>query len=284
MSRRYATDYAGARGRLDLRDLSALPGSSWQVQPKIDGMFVHLHTNDDGRIWRVTSRTGRVVDERIHRLTGERVGARWSVLCGELEAHTEAGRLAAESRPGGLPRVHLFDALEVCARSLRGEPYRARRYALCEMHYGLQDGDDGNAFAVDRMGQAYDRRNGRWCPRLESGWRRAPVVPQAPVSEAERLWDEYVSPGGEGLVVVAMDAPAGARQAKLKIKPRDTLDCVVVDADSKRAVLRSFGREFAVGCGNRTLRPGQVWSVAHEGYYADGTPRFARLSAPRVDL
>lgn len=283
MSRKSAPDYAGARGPASLADARGRDPRRYQIQRKIDGVYARLELDERGCVARVLSRAGRPISERLHRFTSERIGAPDSVLCGELEAHTEAGRLAAARNPSGLPRVWLFDALEVGGTDLRAQPYRVRRDALLRAHYALHDHDTGLAYRVDKMGQAYDPTSGRWCHHREQGWRRAPVVDQLPPSQAGALWDDYVGSGGEGLVLVALDAPLGGRGAKRKIKPHDALSSVVVHVDDRRAICRSFGREFAVKS-QPYMRAGLPVDVAHSGWYADGTPRFARAARIRPDL
>lgn len=280
-------DYAGASGKLALPDLPRLDARRWQVQRKIDGCYAVVCCDGDGRVAEVLSRTGKPYSDRVHRLTGELVGAPWSMLVGELEAHTDAGKLAAERNAGGLPRVHLFDAIQVANVRIAERPYSERRDALRRMHAILQEADPGRDWERGTDRRAHDRRTGRWCHERLRGWQRAPVLEQYPLRHARQLWDDYVErENGEGLVVVRQDAPLGLRGSKRKIKVTDTLDVVVIEPGERRATVHWLAADllFTVGTGGRELQCGEVWEVAHNGFYRDGCPRFGRLLRERSDL
>lgn len=291
--------YTGARGRLSLAHLERLPPTRYAVQPKVDGMYVHVHTDRAGRVHALTSRTGRAVDAAaVQDLIGCRVSAPHSILAGELEAHTEAGILARERR--GYALVHVHDLLQLDGRSLAAEPYCARRDALWRVQ---------SALVCEDLDQPTERdAAGRWQRQTPRGWRRCPIVPQVPASRWQELWQGYVErEGGEGLVVVALDAPAGRRGSKRKIKQATTIECVCVAVDERRATLvwTAAGAAYHVehselqrrdrtavrsaphvltGARSITFRVGAVYEVACDGFYASGLPRFARVMRERTDL
>jgi len=279
MARRRLRTYAGARTALDIAAARAL-GSSYVLQPKIDGAYAELHLDSSGCIERMFTSTGREYSAGVvGDLIGVRAGAPGAVLVGEFEAHTEAGIAAARTR--GWANVHLFDALRI-GHDLTSEPYRVRRSALHRMVVEAEMAGDDRP-DIDRRGVAHGD-DGRFARRIPRGWRRCPVVPQHPTSAAGDLWDRAMSGEIEGFVAVALDARVGARAAKRKVKPVDGLDCIVIAADTRTAVVRSFGRTFTVSSSSRILSPGQTVEVSHSGWYADGTPRFARLARVRGDL
>ena len=271
--------YVGANGRTTLSAGRKL-ARSWVVQPKLDGMYVELHTDRSGRIFEATSRTGKPVRTQ---LDGVRTGCSYAVLVGELEAHTEAGIRVAGCR--GYQCASVFDILQLSGRSLAELPYAERRDALYRARAVAQDATADQPWADDARGCAHDRR-GRYCQRIPMGWRRLPIVPQRPAQQLVDAWDEWVQyGGGEGVVLVNTRARAGARRAKLKIKPIHTIDAVVCDADEKAAVLIYAGHTFAVACSKLRLRIGDIVEVQHDGWYEQTvTPRNARVLRVRSDL
>lgn len=280
MARKNRDGYSGAVGRTFIADVLALDPKRYAVQPKIDGCYAELHLDGDGRIASVLSRTGRPYGPAIvGDLLGALVGAPRAVIAGELEAHTEEGNRVARRR--GYRQVHLFDALHDGTRSLAAEPYRARRDALWRMQSAVA----GPEFVTARWehGHRWRRVDGPYC-RGPRDWRIAPVVPQLQPQVADDLWDRVLADALEGLVVVALDAPLGRRGAKLKCKLTESLDCVVLSCDGRAAVVRTFGQVFTVPGYGLDLSPGAVVEVCHNGRYADGTPRFARVKRERRDL
>lgn len=281
MSRTRQTDYAGAVGRLSLRDLERLDRRRFAVQPKIDGQYVRVTLDDRGRIRHLISRTGRVL--AAGDLAGAFIGWPRSEVVGELESHTEAGTRWADSR--GWRAVHLFDAIRAGGEYLGRRPYSERYAALHRMRAEVEQLVRDRPWIDDARGDAHDLRSGRYCRRVPKGWRRAPIVPKHSLSDVDELWHDVERGELEGLVVCALDAPIGARRAKRKVKPTDTIDATVIDADARSAVLEFGGQIFAVGRGRHDLRSGQRVEVAHDGWYErDATPRFARIVRVRHDL
>ena len=263
MPRRNRPGYAGATSRVTLERAAQL-GSGWVVQPKIDGQYVEVETDDTGCVVVVCARSGRRVSGDRHQLVGERLFSGPAVLCGELEAHTERGIRAALARPGGRPRVHLFD--------MQGAGDYATRRA--RLYRGWVEADDAR------------RRDGR-CEdgQFRPAGVRSVVVEQRPVSAVREFYAAVCEAGGEGVVLVDTSAELEASRSKLKLKPVDSLDCPVVSVAGKRAKLRHpEGHVFTVGTGGHSPAPGELWEVAHEGTYASGPVRFPCLIRRRDDI
>lgn len=271
--------YAGALGRVTLAQAQRL-GEGYAVQPKIDGQYVELHLDGSGLVDRVISRGGREIKCD---LIGLRAGLPGSVLVGELEAHTERGRAAARRR--GWANCHLFDAIRAGARDVSTDPYRMRRdwlyrgWAACDCLTAPSD-----TYLTRSAGRLRARTTGRFLPPQSAERNRFPIVTQRPIGEASELYDSVLDAGGEGIVIVALDAPIGKRGAKRKCKPRDSIDAKVIARDARSAMMLWERGTFAVGIGQKDVAVGQIWEVTHEGYYATGEPRFARLTRLRSDL
>jgi hypothetical protein len=105
------------------------------------------------------------------------------------------------------------------------------------------------------------------------------------VSQLERIWGEsVVEADGEGVVLVALDAPAGAPKSKLKCKPTESIDARVTSVSRTTVVCEWRGSLFTVAAGRHLAEPGDVVEVAHDNFYSNGvTPRFARLVRVRRD-
>lgn len=271
------TDYAGASGRLTLERLGEL-GAGYYLQPKVDGQYVRVTLDGRGRIANVFARSGRPVDRRLWLDICDPIGEPWSELVGELEAHTEAGNRAAAAR--GWRCIHLFDLVRAGRSYVAGEPYRVRRDLLCRMHYALADRPRELAWR-DR----YRDARGRFLESAPHGPERTPIVPQYTLGRADELWAQVDTGELEGMVAVAQEAPLGRRRSKLKIKPTDTLDAVVLQASRRRATVTWAGQVFTVGTAGKQLRAGDVVAIAHNGFYESGcTPRFPRVERLRTDM
>lgn len=286
-----AADYAGAAGRVTLAAAREL-GSRWVVQPKRDGVYARVCLSSAGRIAHVLSRTDRQLPRAVTAgLLGAFVGWPHAELVGELEAYTERGNGAAAAR--GHRLLHLFDCVHDGRRSLRGESYRARRDTLWRMQSEVVNRGLQLPWARDRRGVAHDRE-GRFCAALPTDWRLAPIVPQLPAAQAERAWADWVeAEGGEGLVLVHLEAPLGRRGAKKKCKPTESLDCRVLAVGARvlavevvRSQPQHGGRQFFVAAAARGDRfvGGELVEIACEGWYRSAQPRFPRLVRGRPDL
>lgn len=273
------SDYCGARGPLTIEAAAKL-GAGWAYQPKIDGCYARITTDRAGRVVRVLSRSG----SPLHGLDGLATGMPAATLHAELEAHTEAGIRSAAAT--GYQRAWLFDATALDGRSISALPY-SERYAALHGYQVQAEMRREDPWQRDRRGDHHDAA-GRYCEAIPGDFRRFPIVPQHRGPTAARdLWRSHVEHGGgEGIVAVALKAPVGARNAKRKIKPTDTLDCRVASFDGTAAVLVYGGHTFAVSArGALELRIGAVVEVAHSGWYETGvTPRFARIVRMRDDL
>jgi ATP-dependent DNA ligase len=281
-------DYVGAGARLEVERALALDPDRWAWMPKVDGVYARVSLDGRGRIATVVGRNGAPIAE-ARDLIGIHAGVDDSVLAGELEAHTEAGNRAAAAR--GWRALHLFDCTRYGGRDVSREPF-AERYRLLHRAQALLEQDNASrarTWSEDGTGRAHDA-GGRFCRAIPRDLRRLPIVPLARGAAGGRaLWSSFVErKGGEGVVAVRLDALAGARGAKRKVKASDTLDCVVATVDAGAARLTWRGLSFVVSARGAIaveLIPGDVVEVACDGWYeASATPRFARIVRRRDDL
>ena len=276
--------YCGAGSLLAPDEALKLDPDRWAWSPKVDGVYAVVELDGAGLVAAVTSRTGQPLREGAE-MVGIAAGAPHSRLVGELEAHTEAGIRAAATR--GWAALHLFDVLRYDGVDV-GDLGYGQRWGLLHRGHSILEAEQRARSAdwtADGRGRAHDA-GGRYCRAIPRDLRRLPVVPVARGGAAgAELWRAYVDVGGgEGLVAVRLDAKAGARGAKRKVKVTDTLDAVVVDADATAAVLTAHGRTFTIGT---TLRPprGAVVELEHHGWYETSSgPRFARIVRVRAEL
>lgn len=269
--------YTGATKHVTLAAARAL-GPRWVVQEKVDGQFARLYLDGRGRVAKAFSRNEREVHpDQLRGILGAHLGRPHAELIGELEAHTESACKAVAER--GQPLVHLFDCLHDGVRSLVDLPYHARRDTLYRMQSELE-------CTEDKRGDRKRAADGRFrAPRL-TGWRVAPIIPQAPLSALERVWGDVVVDGErEGLVLVNLDARAGAPCSKLKCKPLETLDAVAVSVSRTTVTCQWRGRLFNLGRGRHHVEVGEAVEVRHCGWYEGGClPRFPSIVRVRRDL
>lgn len=276
--------YVGARGRLEMASLAALSPSRYAIQPKIDGMYVTISLDREGRVGQVATRSGAWLPRSVvGHLVGERIGRPLSILAGELEAHTDRGRAAAAVH--GARLVHLFDCLRDGAEDLAARPYRERRDRLYRGFAAAAD--EAPAPDRDRVAgrRTRLRSSGRYAGEAMSGTLLTPIVPQVSIARASDLWDRALAGDLEGLVVVDLRAPAG--RGKRKVKPSDTIDAVCESVSRSGAVMRVRGSSQTFAIGHRagvTLRDGATYECEAEGRYATGALRFARVVRERADL
>lgn len=279
------TDYCGATLRHTIDQALELDPRRFAFSPKIDGCYARITTDSRGRIVRVMSRAAADISQ-ARDLIGIVAGPPDAVLHGELEAHTEAGNRIAACR--GWRNLHLFDCTRSHGRSIERLPYSERYGELHRAHAAIELAGAGRTSYQDEHGRTHHKVSGDFRTHAPRDLRRVPVVPlhRGP-SAAERLWRSHVEVGGgEGIVAIALDAPAGRRGSKRKVKATDTIDCTVVAVDSSAASLVYAGRVFHISARGK-LRPvvGQVLEVAHDGFYENAsTPRFARIVRARPDL
>jgi hypothetical protein len=273
---RNPTHYTGATKRVTLAEARQF-GSRWVVQPKIDGQFVRLYLDGRGRVAKVFARSGA----EVHR--GLLDGILGAHLGRPLEAHTEAGNAAAARR--GQRMVHLFDCLHDGVRSLVRAPYRDRRDALWRLQSEVVNYGQEAPWLRDEEGRAHDRSTGRYTYARLTDWRVAPIVPQAPLAALESEWERVKATDLEGLVLVNLDAPAGAPASKLKLKPLETIDATVLSVSRTTVTCAWNGCPFMVGRGRHIVDPGEIVEVRHAGWYGGAAvPRFPALVRVRRDL
>ena len=277
------TDYTGAGSRLTPERGLALDPAAWAWQPKVDGVYARVSTDRRGRIFSVLSRAGQPI-AAARSLLGLLAGPPDSVLHGELEAGTEAGRRAAALR--GWAALHLFDCTRHGGRDVSGRPALERHGLLGADRAELVAAGTSNPWVVDDQGDAHDVRTGRYTRPVPRDHRRLPIVPL--VRDARELWGSFVvRGGGEGVVAVKLDGAAGRRGSKRKVKASDTLDCTVVAIGGGVAELAYGGRLFLASARGRwsALPVGARVEVQADGWYEAGaTPRFARIQRLRTDL
>jgi len=261
--------YCGANGRIDLPAISRL-GSGWVVQPKIDGVYCRLVTSARGRLVASAMRSGTALPANVHReLAQARLWPADSVLVAEVEAFTEAAQRARAAR--GHAQAWVFDVQRVNGRDVTREPYSVRRDHVMRAEAELELARSDR----DRRGR-YQVRPLRWT-----------VVPQWPASMVDTAMAEWVAPGGEGLVAVALNAPLGARGSKKKCKPSNSIDVVVLEVGPRALVTWWQAAQMRVVVSRpRSFSgvPGAVVEIVHEGFYDSGEPKFARVLRPRPDL
>lgn len=292
--------YVGAGSRLPVREGLTLP-AAWAYAPKVDGVYAEIVTDLAGRICSVASRNGRPLAEGAD-LLGIVAAPPRSLLVGELEAHTEAG-VAAFARQG-FRRLHLFDALAIDGTSIARLPYLERWGWLHRAQSVVESEGLGfirswrDDFAPATSCRPYpipigrDLTTGRLCRRIPRDLRRLPIVPLVRGhAGAAELWRDVEAGTLEGIVAVRLDARAGARDAKRKIKLVDNADCKVLDTSPGLLRLSApttspagwRGESFVVQS-SRPAAIGSVVEVAHDGCYGSGLPRFPRVVRTREDL
>jgi hypothetical protein len=280
-------DYCGAGSRQSIATALELDPVRYAWQPKIDGCYVRVSTDRHGRIANVLTRAGNTPREASEFLS-LLAGPPDAVLHGELEAHTEAGIRVAGCR--GWRNLHLFDCTRAHGRPISSLPYSQRWGELHRAQSVIESEGAGrrSPWTVDDQGDAHDIATGRYMRPVPRDLRRVPIVPlMRGRSAGEELWRSFVEVGGgEGLVAVALDAPAGRRGAKRKVKATDTIDCRVLQIDGRNATLEHGGQRFVVSAKSKVQpRVGQVVEIAHDGWYESTVvPRFARMVRVRDDL
>jgi hypothetical protein len=113
------------------------------------------------------------------------------------------------------------------------------------------------------------------------------MVRQYHIEQFDELWQSVENGSGEGIVAVRKNATIGARRAKLKCKPVDTLDAQVVQLGRSVALVQWCGIQFTVSRRSRKLEGLAVrdWvEIEYERLYQDRTPRFPRITQIRYDL
>lgn len=278
--------YAGAAGNIARAAIPRL-GSRYVVQPKHDGCYSLISTGRDGAINAIIMRSGNLAPADIRQ---DFAGVRWapdSVLVCELEAWTEAANRLAATR--GYRIATILDAQRVRGQDVTRAPYRDRRDAILRAESLLVLDTDDRPWVPDASGRAHDTETGHYIKPVPCSWRRLPVIEQRPSAHVDTLWVDHVDRGGgEGVVVVALDAPIGRARAKRKCRNTRTLDATIVYCDPLRAVASWAGGQFTVSCRSRAARDvavGVIVEVKHDGFTElGGEPKHPRIIRTRPDL
>lgn len=201
----------------DLGEVLAAHGGRTALEAKYDGARIQLHREGDTvRIWsrRLTEVTGSLPE--VAALARRDLGARAAILDGEVLAVGAEGRplpfqdlmrrfrrvRGVEAAAREVPvRLYLFDCLYLDGRELVDRPYAERWERLAALTGGRHLAE-----------------------RLVTGDR----------TEAEAFLRRCLEAGHEGVLAKALDSPytPGVRGRRwFKVKPADTLDCVIVAAD-----------------------------------------------------
>jgi len=186
------------------------------VEWKLDGVRVQVHR--DGDDVAVFTRTLDPITSRVPELVeaARALAARSVVLDGE----------AIALRPDGRPRPFQETSGRVASRDAAAEPRRAVPLTLFVFDCLWLEGEA----LIDRPAAARLAAAAAVLP--PSVW--VPRVITGDVAAATRFFEDAVARGHEGVMVKALTAPyqAGRRGAAwLKVKPRHTLDLVVLAAE-----------------------------------------------------
>ncbi len=197
-----ATDVADA--------LSRLGASAWEW--KLDGVRVQVHRSGDDV--RVFTRTLDDVTDRVPEL----VAAALVLPAGAIVLDGEAIALADDGRP----RPFQVTGARVATRGARSD------VPLTPFFFDLLHVD-----GADLLGAPGAER---WAAlaTLVPDTMRVPRLVTGDAEEARTFFDDAVARGHEGVVAKSLDVPyeAGRRGASwLKVKPRHTLDLVVLAAE-----------------------------------------------------
>ncbi|MHB1877202.1 MAG: ATP-dependent DNA ligase, partial [Streptosporangiaceae bacterium] len=188
---------------------------------KIDGVRIQLHR--DGQQVRVFTRTLDDITDRVPELVriGLELHARTAVVDGE----------AVALRPDGRPYPFQVTSARVATqRANRPEPGPTpeARVTLTAFLFDLLHAD-----GEDLLDRPADERVRRLAAIAPAG-ALVPRVVTADPAEAAGFFADALARGHEGVVVKSVDAPyrAGRRGADwIKVKPRSTLDLVILAAE-----------------------------------------------------
>jgi hypothetical protein len=274
-------DYTGPRSRI-APDKAARLGADWAYQTKVDGVYVRLGTDRNGKVCSVLGRNGQRPAGSAQFL-GLATGVPSASLAAEAELHTEAGIRIAATR--GYPICHVFDLTSINGRSVIRQPYRWRRDALWRARASAEMGDV-DPWLTDAIGDCHDPETGRYVAPVPVGCKRFPIVEQ--VRSFAEAWRSVEHDGAEGVVAVRLDADVGGRMAKVKVKRHDLIDCTVLEVAGGLARVSYAGHSFVVSASAnaaKLIRSGSVVSIKADGFFETSvTPRFARIVAHRTDL
>jgi ATP-dependent DNA ligase len=133
MARERIKSYVGPGKTIDPSMLwryeSGVHAGRWAAEEKLDGHWAEVWTNDQGVIYKLTSRTGLSFDAGdTQGVMGLQTPLFNSRLAGELECGTQlSNKRYAELKHR---RIHLFDVLDLLGQSIIQLPYEKRRALL----------------------------------------------------------------------------------------------------------------------------------------------------------
>lgn len=249
----------------DLREVLRIHGGQTALEYKYDGARVQIHKQaDQVRIWsrrltEVTASLPEIVD-----LT-RRLDAESLILDGEVVAVANDGRPypfqelmrrfrrvhGIEAASSDIPlKLFLFDCLLVNGASLIDESYEARWQRLTELTRA--------SYQAARM-----------------------LVSDA--AEAEHFLRAALAAGHEGIMAKALQStymPGNRGKLWFKIKPAETIDCVIIAADRgsgrRRAWLSNY--HLAVANGNEDFAPvGKTFKGLTDEQFTEMTDRLQLL-------
>jgi DNA ligase-1 len=250
----------------DFKEIFTAHGGKTAIEFKYDGARVQIHKDGDlVRIWsrrlsEVTSSLPEIAAIAGHKLQGDSF-----ILDGEVVAVGKDGRPfpfqelmrrfrrihGIESAASEIPLfLHLFDCLFFNGHSLIDEPYEARWSRL---------------------------------EAITAGKYLAQRKITTEKSEAEALLNQAIAAGHEGLMAKALNSPyMPGNRGKLwfKIKPAETVDCVIVAADRGSGRRRGWLSNYhlAVADGARGFAPvGKTFKGLTDKEFTEMTTRLREL-------
>ncbi|HEY1373802.1 MAG TPA: ATP-dependent DNA ligase [Candidatus Binatia bacterium] len=250
----------------DFGEIFKAHGGATALEYKYDGARIQIHKEDGrARIWsrRLTEVTDSIPE--IGALARSQIAGDSFILDGEVVAIGKDGRPfpfqelmrrfrrihGIEAAAGEIPlRLYLFDCLYLDGVSLIDEPYENRWAQLAEI-------TKGNHLAHRRVTGSLD--------------------------EAETLLKESLAAGHEGLMAKSPASPyMPGNRGKLwfKIKPAETLDCVIVAADRGSGRRRGWLSNYhlAVGDGTGGFAPvGKTFKGLTDKQFGEMTERLGAL-------
>lgn len=105
---------------------NSFENSRWVAEYKYDGIWCLIETDQDGKIIRISTRTGVLISDSP--LIGIDTYAPQALFTAELEAATDSALKAVTNR--GWQQAYLFDIIRLCDKDIRALPFEKRRELL----------------------------------------------------------------------------------------------------------------------------------------------------------
>ena len=250
----------------DFDEILKAHGGRTALEYKYDGARVQIHKKDDQvRIWsrrltEVTASVPEIVEIAHSQLRGDSF-----ILDAEVVATGRDGKPFPfqelmrrfrrvhdiETAAGEIPlSLYLFDCLYLNGRSLIDEPYEARWRTLAELSHDKY-------LAVRKIAGAK--------------------------GEAEAFLDESIAAGHEGLMAKALNSaymPGNRGKLWFKVKPAETVDCVIVAADRGSGRRRGWLSNYhlAVAIDDGTFAPvGKTFKGLTDKQFGEMTNRLREI-------